>query len=52
MAVDVDLELEDDEVDVAAPTRRMSVSHETKGIAFFGPRQASHMLFNCTFTSI
>lgn len=43
MSVDDDLTLDDDEVDTGG--RRKSLTHESKGITFFGPRQVRYNEF-------
>lgn len=47
MAVDDDLTLDDDEVDTGG--RRKSLTHESKGITFFGPRQVRYNYFGVPF---
>ncbi|XP_042889042.1 dmX-like protein 2 isoform X6 [Penaeus japonicus] len=50
MAVDDDLTLDDDEVDTGG--RRKSLTHESKGITFFGPRQTQILATLLTHTHL
>lgn len=44
MSADDDLNLEDDDLEMTGVSgRKMSVSHESKGISFFGPRQVKNI---------